>query len=310
MSHSSRRAFTLIELLVVIAIIAILAAILFPVFAQAREQARKTSCLSNIKQWGLGQLMYQQDYDENFVMAWSAIPFYRDNGAVYRPYTPWTGLVQPYIKNKSLGTCPDFTQGGSLSGGLDKDSRRLLYSSYGFNYGYLNTFVSPCCQPDPNPACGYCYLRAPISDAAVNRPAQEVMIMDYQGTDWANAAKTLVWVPISDVVDAPDATYSANVFFGQGWGGSCSDYTTALTDGTSYTTWDDPCYGGADFRHSSTGYQQGVTPGGGANVCFTDGHAKYYRVGGLTAGTNYSPTQPSSSTYVINQQAYLWNPNY
>src|ERR1043165_6386719 len=62
-----KNAFTLIELLVVIAIIAILAAILFPVFAQAREAARKTSCLSNIKQTGLAMLMYVQDYDERFV---------------------------------------------------------------------------------------------------------------------------------------------------------------------------------------------------------------------------------------------------
>ena len=63
------KAFTLIELLVVIAIIAILAAILFPVFAQAREKARQTSCLSNMKQVGLGLLMYAQDYDENYPRA-------------------------------------------------------------------------------------------------------------------------------------------------------------------------------------------------------------------------------------------------
>ena len=63
-----KKAFTLIELLVVIAIIAILAAILFPVFAQAREKARQTSCLSNLKQIGLGLMMYTQDYDETYPM--------------------------------------------------------------------------------------------------------------------------------------------------------------------------------------------------------------------------------------------------
>ncbi len=66
---AKRAAFTLIELLVVIAIIAILAAILFPVFAQAREKARQTSCLSNGKQMGLSLLMYAQDYDETFVFS-------------------------------------------------------------------------------------------------------------------------------------------------------------------------------------------------------------------------------------------------
>ena len=65
-SFSRKRAFTLIELLVVIAIIAILAAILFPVFARAREQARKTTCLSNLKEIGTASLMYVQDYDETF----------------------------------------------------------------------------------------------------------------------------------------------------------------------------------------------------------------------------------------------------
>src|SRR6266853_2673654 len=92
--------FTLIELLVVVAIIAILAAILFPVFAQARESARKTSCLSNVKQLGLGCLMYSQDYDETLVMGWnfSQPGVMRDNGTNYRPLTPWTKNIQPYVK--------------------------------------------------------------------------------------------------------------------------------------------------------------------------------------------------------------------
>src|SRR5579871_6641382 len=106
MSHR-KRAFTLIELLVVIAIIAILAAILFPVFAQAREKARATSCLSNMKQISLGVLMYVQDYDENFPLA----NFYDLN--TYPSYDAnayeWSSqrCIGPYIKNGDIFRCPD-----------------------------------------------------------------------------------------------------------------------------------------------------------------------------------------------------------
>ena len=86
-----RRGFTLIELLVVIAIIAILAAVLFPVFAQARSSARETTCLSNNKQIGLGILMYAQDYDE-------MLPFCANNGAVGLPRVDWYDAIEPYVK--------------------------------------------------------------------------------------------------------------------------------------------------------------------------------------------------------------------
>ena len=92
--NSGVRAFTLIELLVVIAIIAILAAILFPVFAQAREKARSTSCLSNLKQVGIGWFMYIQDYDETIPEGWSSY-----SGGFHN-------LVQPYMKNYQIVDCP------------------------------------------------------------------------------------------------------------------------------------------------------------------------------------------------------------
>src|SRR5207302_2776977 len=95
-SMRQRKGFTLIELLVVIAIIAILAAILFPVFAQAREKARAISCTSNMKQLGLSVLMYVQDYDEMYPMGcW-------DNW-----WNNWPTTVQPYVKNMQVFRCPD-----------------------------------------------------------------------------------------------------------------------------------------------------------------------------------------------------------
>jgi prepilin-type N-terminal cleavage/methylation domain-containing protein/prepilin-type processing-associated H-X9-DG protein len=92
-----RHGFTLIELLVVIAIIAILAAILFPVFARAREKARQSSCASNLKQITLGLLMYAQDYDERF-----PIEFFG-----WGDITPtWREVTVPYIKNTQVYQCP------------------------------------------------------------------------------------------------------------------------------------------------------------------------------------------------------------
>ena len=96
-----RSGFTLIELLVVIAIIAILAAILFPVFARAREKARQTSCLSNVKQLTLGCMMYAQDYDEQLP---SARPHYE--GCATDAQIFWQNLTQPYVKSKQLFECP------------------------------------------------------------------------------------------------------------------------------------------------------------------------------------------------------------
>ncbi len=103
----STSAFTLIELLVVIAIIAILAAILFPVFAQAREKARQTSCLSNVKQMGLGLLQYTQDYDELLPLATNESN--PDNPAIAptRLYdVTWIRATEPYIKNTQIFVCP------------------------------------------------------------------------------------------------------------------------------------------------------------------------------------------------------------
>jgi prepilin-type N-terminal cleavage/methylation domain-containing protein len=140
-SPSRKSGFTLIELLVVIAIIAILAAILFPVFAQAREQARKTSCISNVKQVNLAVVMYVQDYDESLpleqVPEWAA-----DNTGWFYPFGErtytWQNIVQPYIKNWQAMICPD--SGMNVTNPATSDDP---FSNYGFTaasaaFGYTD----------------------------------------------------------------------------------------------------------------------------------------------------------------------------
>jgi len=109
-----RRGFTLIELLVVIAIIAILAAILFPVFARARENARKSTCQSNLKQIGLASMQYTQDYDEILMPL----------GCQYVAgvWTTWPTVIQPYLKNSRVVICPSDT------------GRNFPGTSYGINH--------------------------------------------------------------------------------------------------------------------------------------------------------------------------------
>ena len=108
------KAFTLIELLVVIAIIAILAAILFPVFARARENARRTSCLSNLKQIGLGVLQYTQDYDERYPMR-----YYGGAGSPRQEVNSWRRQIFPYVKSSQLFACPSNTRNSTLADDSD-----------------------------------------------------------------------------------------------------------------------------------------------------------------------------------------------
>ena len=100
-----RKAFTLIELLVVIAIIAILAAILFPVFATAREKARQSTCTNNLKQLGIGLLQYVSDYDDTFPISGYSVPSTGSMG--------WRQMIYPYVKSTGVYACPDNTYTGT-----------------------------------------------------------------------------------------------------------------------------------------------------------------------------------------------------
>jgi prepilin-type N-terminal cleavage/methylation domain-containing protein/prepilin-type processing-associated H-X9-DG protein len=138
-----RKGFTLIELLVVIAIIAILAAILFPVFAKAREKARQTSCLSNVKQFALGIMMYAQDYDETMPMSTTI------NATGARTLAD---VVMPYVKNSQIMICPSDSTGSVDIGGIADGKgfpltgvRRLSYS---INIGQAQTPGGVALFPD------------------------------------------------------------------------------------------------------------------------------------------------------------------
>lgn len=172
-----KRAFTLIELLVVIAIIAILSAILFPAFARARENARRASCMSNIKQIGLGIMQYTQDYDERYPpslvgdhggpYATQSIPgtpgmkFYIDGAGTH--YVSWMDMIFPYVKSVQIFVCPSQPDSAGLTGRFEKAP------SYGYS-GAISGYDSG--------HYGAGSVGRGISMAAVTRPAEVGMVLD------------------------------------------------------------------------------------------------------------------------------------
>jgi len=169
-SQQTKYAFTLIELLVVIAIISILAAILFPVFARARENARRTSCMSNVKQIGIGFMMYTQDYDEKFPPPlycgeWSSDYSSRtidtnpnkpsgvykvSSGGTAQNWVSWMDAIFPYVKSTQLFRCPSNTAAASVP-------------SYGYNR--LVGLPTTC--------------EGGVTLAKIERPSEIILTMDY-----------------------------------------------------------------------------------------------------------------------------------
>lgn len=230
-TRSDKKGFTLIELLVVIAIIAILAAILFPVFAQARAAARKTACLSNMKQLGTSTLMYSQDYDETFYPhrfncgtgggANQVCAQYLDGagnrtpesikftgGAENRYY--WIFMLQPYVKNYQVFVCPNAQQTFTpVSGGAPTCSGQgCVGTAYGGqnSYGHNDVWLSP------SQAFNGSSNVITVSQAGVPRVASTILLLDatYYGAvpDVCNQSGKL----ITSTANGNECTYSE--FFG------------------------------------------------------------------------------------------------
>ncbi len=170
MNKSSRtNAFTLIELLVVIAIIAIVAAILFPVFASARERGRRTTCLSNLKQAALANLMYAHDYDETLPS------LTRDFST--RPVTTidFSTVLQPYIKSTQIFYCPDHTKTGCYYA-----SPALRCMGVGYNWGPIQNQNKGEGGLLKFPNAGLIAISAGVPLAAILQPADTFMLGDTQ----------------------------------------------------------------------------------------------------------------------------------
>lgn len=180
-SHSGA-GFTLIELLVVIAIIAILAAILFPVFAQAREKARQATCLSNLKQLGLGFLQYNQDSDEMMPAAASA----GGQG--------WAGRVFPYVKSSKVYLCPDDQTTDDIVSSTGAVDRRFLAVSYAFNQNLDS--------PQGN--------ARPLSVAEFGAPASTVLLFEITGGH-ANRTNNTAGVDTIDVKETTSASSAGSL---------------------------------------------------------------------------------------------------
>ncbi len=288
----SRGAFTLIELLVVIAIIAILAAILFPVFAQAREKARQTSCLSNMKQWSLGFQMYVQDYDEQFPLAYGWYPgfgwlqgFIHDFPADWETIVTdpaemaayqalWANSVQPYVKNMELAACPSGSpyQFPGVDYSAANQRKKPGSSSYAFN-GDLHTY--------------------PL--AGVVAPSEVILL-----TEGAGKVKFEGFAISNPQLDCPDpdqpCVYKPKPANGDcvaGNGGSDSSYNAL----------------GTLWLHNK-----------GMNFAFTDGHVKWRRLGAQLAPANtdgnvdthtqYAPDGTSPTRWWNGCHGWLFRPDY
>jgi prepilin-type N-terminal cleavage/methylation domain-containing protein/prepilin-type processing-associated H-X9-DG protein len=242
-----RRGFTLIELLVVIAIIAILAAILFPVFAQARDAARKASCTSNMKQVGLAMLMYTQDYDETF-------PF-----AAYNPagetLIMWYDLIEPYVKSGTKGVM------NPVAGPAGR-STVPFYVCPNFDKNDVPKLAG---DPDPYPYDPQAKVRA--MSYAANGNIIPMMHRNFPGFTFPGKITALAGLEApAQVVLAGHSLGVRPALAGDDWFSECANDETGYPPTGNATIGNASAYCAARYKHN-----------GGSVYLLADGHAKWYR---------------------------------
>jgi prepilin-type N-terminal cleavage/methylation domain-containing protein len=254
MNVSTKKAFTLIELLVVIAIIAILAAILFPVFAQARERARAVACLSNCRQIGLGLMMYVQDYDETYPVA------FPDYGAPINGggtgVVPLESMIEPYTKSVDIWKCPSGKNASTGWGAGDFFDGR--YAGAGaktrsYNYvGQINTVQAGNTTDGNTGMSGWGGNAASLG--ALDAPAETIPIVENNGGGAANGDGN-----------------TGDVNYGSPWGSlftGCDTYKIAGRKAGE----DAATSGGCDANYANAAQSKGHFDKG--TYVFADGHAK------------------------------------
>jgi len=296
-----RKAFTLIELLVVIAIIAILAAILFPVFAQAKVAAKGAAAISDVKQQTLSMLMYAGDADDYFVNAasWNT----GNDPLCYNATTcvsTWTWLINPYEKNQDIDVDP-LGPACPVPGGWPK----ILAESFNPTFGYAISVDCPYYGPplDSNGEIGQSH---PRSTTGIEFPANAVMISskfsnngEWQygnggniGLGWSFAPNADNGPDLGTTVDPPNC-YTIQAYCIGNWGNNTSNqWYGVLGPG-----------GIVAGRNSGGNSQRGM---GAEEVSFDDGHAKKLTPQNLGAGTNWTENLSGTSLVVNNLSKYLW----
>jgi len=301
---TTKKGFTLIKLLVVIAIIAILAAILFPVFAQAREKARQSTCASNLKQIGLATLQYIQDNDEtyyphrfncdasgNFTLASSAgtCAAYSGNsmaaklsgGAEQRYY--WMFLLQPYTKSYGVFICPSnpnsFLPNGQYT---DQTIPSGTSGAQGVDYGGENSYghndvwMSPATKYDTSVATSGGFAR--VTNTSVSRPASTIMVTDATYYGAAPDIDNQLGATVNNIGTSSDSACVTSTN-GLKLGTSCnSDHGWYTAQGSQYGNyWMNLGNSAWDYQTTTSAQAPALIAArhqGNLNCAFVDGHVK------------------------------------